>query len=56
VAALDWLEKGCDQHDVWLVWLGTDPRLDGLRNEPRFTKLLRRVGLLPNAGTAGAGT
>lgn len=55
-AALAWLEKGCEQHDVWLVWLGTDPRLDGLRNEPRFTNLLRCVGLLPNAGTAHAGT
>ena len=53
-AALAWLEKGCEQHDVWFVWLGTDPRLDGLRNEHRFTNLLRRMGLLPNAGTARA--
>ena len=55
-AALACLERGCEQHDVWLVWLGTDPRLDGLRKERRFTNLLRRMGLLPDAGSARAGS
>jgi TolB-like protein/Tfp pilus assembly protein PilF len=53
-AALAWLERGCQEHDVWLVWLGADPRLDGLRKERRFTDLIRRIGLVPNAGSAGA--
>jgi len=55
-AALDWLEKGYEQRDVWLVWLKMDPRFDGLRAETRFENLLRRVGLLPNAGSARSGS
>jgi len=44
-AALDFLERGCEQHDVWLVWLGTEPRLDPLRSDRRFQQLLERIGL-----------
>ncbi len=54
-AALDELDKAYEKHDVILVWLGTDPRLDTLRAEPRFKELLRRIGLLPNAGSARSG-
>lgn len=43
--ALKCLEKGYEQRDEWLIWLGTDPRLDYLRDDPRFTDLLTRVGL-----------
>jgi tetratricopeptide (TPR) repeat protein len=56
VAALDELDKAYEQHDVILVWLGTDPRLDALRAEPRFKELLRRMGLLPNVGSARSGS
>jgi TolB-like protein/Flp pilus assembly protein TadD len=44
-AALEWLEKASDAHDVWLIWLKVDPRLDPVRGTPRFQELLRRVGL-----------
>jgi hypothetical protein len=44
-AALDWLERAFEQHDVWLVWLGTDPRFDCLRADERFEQLLARIGL-----------
>lgn len=54
-AALAALEKAYEERDVTLVWLGTDPRLDTLRAEPRFKELLRRIGLLPNAGSARSG-
>ena len=42
---LDALERACDAHDVWLVWLKTEPRLDSFRGEARFERVLERVGL-----------
>src|SRR5262249_16931995 len=43
-AALAFLERACEQHDVWLVWLGTEPRLDRLRSHRLFQQMLGRVG------------
>jgi TolB-like protein/Tfp pilus assembly protein PilF len=54
-AALDALYQAYEQHDVMLVWLGTEPRLDSLRAEPRLAELLRLIGLTPRAGTARSG-
>ncbi|PYT33406.1 MAG: hypothetical protein DMG58_07475 [Acidobacteria bacterium] len=54
-AALEELEKAFEQHDVTLVWLARDPRLDNLRHEPRFKDLLRGINLLPNADSARSG-
>jgi serine/threonine protein kinase/Tfp pilus assembly protein PilF len=42
--AFAWLEKGCDERDLGLVWLKVEPLADSLRSDPRFEKLLRRVG------------
>jgi serine/threonine-protein kinase len=42
----EWLDKAYEHHSDWLVWLGVEPALDGLRSDPRFTDLMRRVGLL----------
>lgn len=47
--SLSFLEQAVDQHVGWVVRLGVDPALDGLRAEARFTKLERRVGV-PRAG------
>jgi serine/threonine-protein kinase len=43
--ALARLEKAYDEHDAWMDYLGIDPRWDGVRAEPRFTSLLRRMNL-----------
>jgi tetratricopeptide (TPR) repeat protein len=41
--ALTWLERACDDRDPYLVWIGMDPRLDRLRDHPRFRNLLERI-------------
>jgi len=44
-AALAWLEKAYEQRSPYLVNLKVEPRLDPLRNEPRFRSLVQRMGL-----------
>jgi tetratricopeptide (TPR) repeat protein len=44
---LAWLEKACQQRVHNLVFLKVEPELDGLRSDPRFVDLIRRVGLDP---------
>jgi len=39
--ALDCLEKAAAERDPWLVWFGTEAKLDPLRDHPRFVKLFR---------------
>lgn len=41
------LERAYEERDSWMVYLGLDPRLDGLRSDPRFADLLRRTELTP---------
>ena len=43
--AFVWLNKACDERSVWMIWLKVDPALDGLRSDPRFALLMKRVGL-----------
>jgi DNA-binding winged helix-turn-helix (wHTH) protein/tetratricopeptide (TPR) repeat protein len=43
--AFDELNKAYEQHDMQLVSLKVDPSLDDLRDDLRFTDLVRRVGL-----------
>ena len=43
--AIDYLEKSYEEHSHWLIYLHMDPGLDGLRDNPRFQDLVRRVGL-----------
>ncbi len=44
-AALRWLEKAYAEHDNGMTSLKVDPLLDPLRGDPRFQRLLVRVGL-----------
>ncbi len=43
--AFAWLDTGLRERSHWLVWLQRDPRWDGIRSDPRFHELVRRVGL-----------
>ena len=45
--ALEWLKKAYDGRAYHMIYLKIDPRLDPLRNDPRFTDLVRRIGLAP---------
>jgi tetratricopeptide (TPR) repeat protein len=44
--ALAWLERAYQERSELMVWLKVDPRFDGLRPDPRFQDLMRRVGLI----------
>jgi len=43
--ALDALERAYEERDGFLVHVGVDPRLEPLHEEPRFRKLLGKLGL-----------
>lgn len=43
--ALDWLEQGCKDRDVWALMMNVDPIYSGLRTNQRFKTLLRGIGL-----------
>ena len=51
--AFAWLEEAYRVHDSELFTLAVEPKFDGLRTDPRFADLLRRMGLAPPSGQAG---
>jgi TolB-like protein/Tfp pilus assembly protein PilF/tRNA A-37 threonylcarbamoyl transferase component Bud32 len=46
-SAFAWLDRAVQERTHWLVWLNRDPRWTGLRGDPRFASLVRRIGLPP---------
>lgn len=40
----EWLEKGYKERSSWLVEMRVDPLWDFVRQDPRYTDLLRRIG------------
>jgi DNA-binding winged helix-turn-helix (wHTH) protein/TolB-like protein/Flp pilus assembly protein TadD len=43
--AFEWLEKSLQERDNSMVFINVDQRLDSIRSDPRFAKLVREVGL-----------
>jgi TolB-like protein/Tfp pilus assembly protein PilF len=43
--AFSWLDKAATEHSSFLVYVKWEPRLDPLRSDPRFERLLTRIGL-----------
>ena len=42
--AMRWLEKVYEERSPSLIFMNENPRYDGLRGDPRFQELLRKVG------------
>jgi hypothetical protein len=43
--AFRWLEKGYEEHSASMPYLAVDPFWYGMRSDPRYADLLRRMGL-----------
>ena len=41
--AFEWLQKACEEHSDWLMYLRVEPRLDSLRSDPRFEKIANLI-------------
>jgi hypothetical protein len=44
-----WLERACDERFIRLAYLNIEEFWDPIRSDPRFAKLVRRVGIPPQA-------
>jgi len=42
-AAFEWFEKSVEERDEWMVWFGTEPKLDLLRKDKRYHKILQQT-------------
>ncbi|HKA18199.1 MAG TPA: protein kinase [Blastocatellia bacterium] len=43
--AFQWLQKADDERNTEIVFMKVDPRLDPLRDDPRFQELVKKVGI-----------
>lgn len=42
--AFNYFEKAVEAWNEWMVWFGTEPKLDPIRNDPRFSGILKLIG------------
>lgn len=40
-----WLQRAYEEHDSWIHLMAIDPELEGVRNDPQYRQILKRVGL-----------
>lgn len=47
-----WLDEAQEEKSAWMIWLGTEPKLDPIRRDERFVKILAATGnpIIGNAG------
>jgi tetratricopeptide (TPR) repeat protein len=48
--AFDYFERAVEERDPWLAWFGTEPKLDAVRDDQRYTKLLARTNKTIDGG------
>ena len=41
----EWLERSYSRSESWLLWVTVDPDFDGIRTDPRYLDLVKRLGL-----------
>jgi TolB-like protein/Tfp pilus assembly protein PilF len=41
----EWLDKAYKERDHWLFYLNVEPMFDSVRSDPRFSKLVKKIGL-----------
>ena len=41
--AFEWFDRSVESHDEWLTWFGTEPKLDVIRRDPRYFKILEKT-------------
>jgi serine/threonine protein kinase/Flp pilus assembly protein TadD len=49
--ALSSLERALEQRQPSLLWVAADPRMDPVRDHPRFVNILRTLGITPKQGS-----
>jgi eukaryotic-like serine/threonine-protein kinase len=54
--AFGWFEKALEERNEWLIWFGVDPKLDPIRSDPRYHKILERTSNPMVDATAGPAT
>ncbi len=51
--AFEWLQKAYDERSSILVYLNAEPMFDNVRGDPRFSELLKKIGLKPSESDKG---
>lgn len=42
-AAFEWFQRAIDERDEWMTWFGTEPKLDVIRKDPRYLRILEQT-------------